>query len=61
MPLLMCLNEEEANYVLQELHEGICGSHITRTSLAFNVLRNGYFWLTMRTDAYNLVKICDKC
>ena len=28
VPLLMCLNEEEAKYVLRELHEGICGSHI---------------------------------
>ena len=28
MPLLMCLNEEESNYVLRELHEGICRSHV---------------------------------
>lgn len=27
LPLLRCLLEEEADYVLQEIHEGICGSH----------------------------------
>ena len=43
MSLLMYLNEKEANYVLQELHEGICESHLLGTSLALKALRNGYF------------------
>ncbi|RDX61575.1 rnhA, partial [Mucuna pruriens] len=27
-PLLKCLNKEEAEYVMREIHEGICGTHI---------------------------------
>lgn len=27
-PLLKCLTPEEGKYILQEIHEGICGSHI---------------------------------
>lgn len=27
LPLLRCLSEEEADYVLREIHEGICGNH----------------------------------
>ena len=61
MPLLMFLNEEESNYVLRELHEGICRSHMVDTSLALKALRNGYFWPTMKADILNLVKKCDKC
>ena len=61
MLLLMHLNEEKANYVLKELHERICGSHVTKASLAFKALGNGYFWLTMKADALDLVKRCDKC
>ena len=61
MLLQMCLNEEEANYMLQEVYEGIYGSHITSASMAFKAMRNGYFWLTMKTDALKLVKRCDRC
>ncbi|GKV07135.1 hypothetical protein SLEP1_g18937 [Rubroshorea leprosula] len=28
LPLLRCLNPYEAEYALQEVHEGVCGSHI---------------------------------
>ena len=61
MPLLMCLNEEEAEYVLRDLHEGICGSHAIGSSIAFKASRNDYFLPTMKVDALNLVKGCDKC
>ena len=61
MPLLLCLNEAESNYVLRELHEGICASHMVGTSMALKSLRNSYFWLTMKADALDLVKKCDKC
>nr|KYP42511.1 Uncharacterized protein Mb2253c family [Cajanus cajan] len=42
-PLLKCLNNEEANYVLREVHEGICGSHSGGRTLATKVLRAGYY------------------
>ena len=59
--LLMCLNEDETNYVLRELHEGIYGSHIISASLALNALKNGYFLLTMKANALELAKRCEKC
>ena len=40
MSLLMCLNEEELDYMLRELHEGIYGSHVAKTSVALKSLRN---------------------
>ena len=61
MLLLMCLDDEEVNYMLRELYEGICRSHVAGTSLACKTIRNGYFWLTMKADALDLVKRCDKC
>ena len=27
-PILKCVGKEDANYVLREVHEGICGNHI---------------------------------
>ena len=29
-PLLKCVNLEKENYILQEIHEGICGNHVGR-------------------------------
>ncbi|GFZ06995.1 hypothetical protein Acr_18g0011650 [Actinidia rufa] len=50
-PLLRCLRPEEAEYVLREIHEGICGNHSGARSLAKKIIRQGYFWPTMERDA----------
>ncbi|XP_074346702.1 uncharacterized protein LOC141685507 [Apium graveolens] len=60
-PLLRCVDREEGNYILREVHEGICGNHSGGGSLAFKVLRQGYYWPTMREDAFNFVRACDHC
>ena len=61
MPYLKCFDEEEAKYILEEIHKGICGDHIGPRSLVSKVTRTGYFWLTLQVDARELVKKCDKC
>ncbi|RVW31029.1 hypothetical protein CK203_093510 [Vitis vinifera] len=51
----------EAQYVLAELHEGICGNHSGGRSLAHRAHSQGYYWPTMKKDAATYVKRCDKC
>ncbi|XP_024035481.1 uncharacterized protein LOC127899240 [Citrus sinensis] len=58
LPLLRCVDEEEADYVLREIHEGICGNHSGARTLAFKALRQGYFWPTMHQDAKRMTKNC---
>ena len=41
-PILKCVGKEDANYILREVHEGICGNHIEAQTLAGNTLRQGY-------------------
>ncbi|GFS37177.1 hypothetical protein Acr_00g0050430 [Actinidia rufa] len=61
-PLLKCLRPEEAEYVLKEIHEGICGNHSGALSLARKIIiRQGYFWPTIERDAATYTKKCDKC
>ncbi|GFY91594.1 hypothetical protein Acr_07g0017900 [Actinidia rufa] len=60
-PLLKCLQPEEAEYVLKEIHEGISGNHSGARSLARKTIRQGYFWPTMERDVAAYVKRCDKC
>ena len=50
-PYLKCLDLEDAEYVLREIHEGVCKNHSRPQSLVGQVVRVGYFWPTMQKDA----------
>ena len=58
---MMCLTPEQDQYVLAELHEGICGNHPGGRTLAHRVHTQGYYWPTMKSDAVDYVKKCDPC
>ncbi|XP_073120001.1 uncharacterized protein [Henckelia pumila] len=60
-PLLKFLGPDEANYVLREIHEGSCGSHLGSLALARKALLAGFFWPTMRKDSSDLVNSCYNC
>nr|XP_009395688.1 PREDICTED: uncharacterized protein LOC103980886 [Musa acuminata subsp. malaccensis] len=60
-PLLRCLEPEESRTVLAEVHEGICGEHIAGRTLAYKILRQGYYWPTMSRDARSYVQRCGPC
>ena len=42
-PILKCVGNEDANYGLREVHEGICGNHIGARTLAAKTLRQEYY------------------
>ncbi|XP_034684129.1 uncharacterized protein LOC117913290 [Vitis riparia] len=60
-PYLKCLIQPDIQYVLSELHEGICGNHSRGRTLAHRAHSQGYYWPTMRQDAATHVRKCDKC
>ncbi|XP_017416614.2 uncharacterized protein LOC108327419 [Vigna angularis] len=55
-PLLKCISEEEANYVLRELHTGICGLHSGKRTMRARVLRAGYYWPTLDHDCETFIE-----
>ncbi|KAL2235897.1 UNVERIFIED_CONTAM: Retrovirus-related Pol polyprotein from transposon opus [Sesamum indicum] len=55
-PLLKCSDEERAEHVMREIHEGSCGNHSGARSLAQKIIRQGYFWPTMIKDTRDFVK-----
>lgn len=61
LPYLRCLTPDEANYVLREIHEGVCGNHSGTRSLAHKALRQGYYWPTLQADAKKIAQTCPKC
>ena len=60
-PYLRCLGNEEADYVIREVHEWICGNHSGSRSLVHKLVQAGYYWPTMQADAEAYVRACDKC
>ena len=60
-PYLRCLGTKEADYVMREIHEGICGNHSGSRSLVHKLVRAGYYWPTMQKDAEAYVKTYNKC
>ena len=48
---LKCLTSQQRQYILVELHEGICENHPSGITLAHKAHMQGYYWSTMRVDA----------
>ena len=46
-PYLLCVHPEVVEPLLEELHEGIYGSHKGGKSLAHKALTQGYWWPSM--------------
>ena len=60
-PVLKCIAGKDADYVLREVHEGVCENHIGARALAGKVLRQGYYWPIILRDATDLVRRCKIC
>jgi len=50
--LMRCLERDEADKVLSELHEGEAGGHFGGDTIANKVLRAGYYWPTLFKDSH---------
>jgi hypothetical protein len=44
LPLLKCISRTNADYVLWEIHEGVCSSHAGCRMLAHKLVKSGYYW-----------------
>ncbi|OWM83601.1 hypothetical protein CDL15_Pgr004030 [Punica granatum] len=43
LQLLRCVDDEDTNYVLREIHQGIIGAHEEAKSLVLKVLQQDYY------------------
>ena len=58
---MLCIHPKALKLLLEELHEGICGSHTEGKSLSHRALSQEYQWLNMQKEALEYVKKCDQC
>jgi hypothetical protein len=59
--LMRCLEKDEAEKVLLELHAGEAGGHFGGDTTVHKVLRAGYYWPTLFRDAHALCRKCIIC
>ena len=55
MPYLKCVDEEEAKYILEEIHERVCGNHAGPRTWVSKITKTSYGM----SNARELVKKCD--
>ena len=53
---LRCVDKNEAQKLIEAVHEGVCGVHMNGTVLAKKIARQGYFWLTMEMNCVKFMK-----
>ncbi|XP_076890282.1 uncharacterized protein LOC143541309 [Bidens hawaiensis] len=60
-PLLHCVDAEDANYLIREIHEGICGLHAGPRMTVAKIMNAGCYWAGMHLDAVQEIRKCDSC
>ncbi|XP_070017898.1 uncharacterized protein [Nicotiana sylvestris] len=53
--LLKCVDAQEAERIMNEVHVGVCGPRMNGYVLANKTLRAGYYWMTMEKDCFSFV------
>jgi hypothetical protein len=53
--LLNCPTKEEIEGIDNEFHKGVCGGHHGWRAIAYNILRDGYYWHLLFSDVNCMV------
>ena len=58
---LRCLEKDDANHVLKEMHDGLACGHYGIETTAQKILRARYYWPTMFKDSHAYACKCKAC
>ena len=59
--LLRCVNANEAKRIVHEIHEDVCGTHASGHVMERQIMRVGYYWMTLENDCISYVRKSQKC
>jgi hypothetical protein len=59
--LFKCLDNDQAQVAMGEVHEGICGTHQLAAKMKWLLRRAGFYWSTMIVDCFHYYKGCEEC
>ena len=56
--ILRCVNKEEADKLVVDLHSWYCGGHFSARTTTHKILRAGYYCTTIFYDTHRYVRSC---
>jgi hypothetical protein len=59
--LLRCIDPQEAQKIMYDFHDSLCGGHHFWRTTTYKILRDGYFWPSLFTDVCSKIRACVKC
>jgi hypothetical protein len=59
--LLRCLDPQEAQKIMSDFHDSLCGGHHYWRTTTYKILRAGYFWPSLFMDVCAKIRACAKC
>ena len=59
--LLRYVDATEVKKIVHEIHESVCGTNSSGYVMARQIMRAGYYWMTLENDCINYVRKCHKC
>ncbi|XP_076944301.1 uncharacterized protein LOC143614882 [Bidens hawaiensis] len=60
-PLLRCVDAEESNDMIREIHKGISGLHAGARMVVAKIMNAGYYWPGMHMGAVKEIRRCNAC
>jgi hypothetical protein len=59
--LMKCVPREEGKGILEEIHKGVCGNHVSSRTLVSKAFRRAFYWPTALGNTEELVRRCEGC
>jgi hypothetical protein len=58
---MKCIFIEEGIEQLEDIHKGVCRSHLSWHSIVGKAFRHGFYWPTAKDDTMKVIKKCRDC
>jgi ribonuclease HI len=58
---LRCISQEEGPTLLEDIHLGVCSSHVASREMAGKAFQQGFYWQKTLADAMQVVQTCEAC
>jgi hypothetical protein len=52
---------DEARILVNEIHEGMCGIHVSPRAVVAKIINAGYYWPDMHLTALEEIRKCQSC
>jgi hypothetical protein len=59
--MMKCISKDEGSQLLQDIHSGVCGAHLSWRSIVGKAFRHGFYWPTAKDDAMEIITKCKEC